>query len=57
LHAGKVTQLDGVAVGTALASDATIPTKNKWETDGFVGISLDISVATRLFFSMFKPAP
>lgn len=56
-HAGKVTRLDGVKVGDVLAVNAVIPTRNQWDVNWFVGMSLDISVGTRLFFSMFKAAP
>ncbi|HVV81463.1 MAG TPA: hypothetical protein VHE35_00240 [Kofleriaceae bacterium] len=52
-HFGKVTALDGVEVGDQLAPDATIPTRSEWQRDWYVGASIDISVATRLFFTGF----
>lgn len=52
-HFGRITALDGVAVDDVLAPGATIPTENEWRTDWFIGASIDISVATRLFFAGF----
>jgi len=54
LHAGEVNKLDGVTAGTPWALDAAIPVEAEWKAGVFIGASLDISVATKLFFSLFS---
>jgi hypothetical protein len=52
-HFGEIKKLDGVAVGDELPADSEIPTVNDWDLEWFVGGSIDISVATKLFFNGF----
>ncbi len=53
VHAGKVTELDGVKVGDVLPAGSAIPTKNRWSAAAFIGMNLDVGVATKLFSSLF----
>jgi hypothetical protein len=53
-HFGRVTVLkSGHELGESIAADAPLPTTNDWKTDWFIGASVDITVATRLFFGGF----
>lgn len=54
VHIGEVQRLaDGVKTGDTIAADASLPLDTKWSSNYYVGVTLDIRVATKLFFSLF----
>lgn len=50
-HMGRTSEIDpesGLAAGSAIASDGTIPVIRRWNTDRFLGLTLDARVALKL---------
>lgn len=50
-HVGRTSEIDpesGLAAGSAIASDGKVPVIRKWNTDTFLGLTLDARVALKL---------
>lgn len=50
-HIGRTSEIDpesGLTAGSAIASDGTIPVIRKWNSDRFIGVTLDARVALKL---------
>ena len=50
-HMGRTSEIDpesGLTAGSSIASGATIPVVRRWNTDRFVGLTLDARVALKL---------
>ena len=59
-HLGRVTRLDpqsGLSIGSTFAGpSAQIPTVRRWQTDVFIGVSLDVRAAAQLLKTAFSTA-